>query len=63
MHQSESDFQLQAKFFKMENQNLEQRINARVNKLEKKFIETQEELKNNSKKLEQLISLLSAEKS
>ena len=62
------------KIFKSENQKAEQLVNSRIEKLEKKFIETQEqiialiaaetqiELKNNSKKLEQVISLLTGER-
>ena len=62
------------KIFKSENQKAEQLVNSRIEKLEKKFIDTQEqiialiaaetqiELKNNSKKLEQVISLLTDER-
>ena len=62
------------KIFKSENQKAEQLVNSRIEKLEKKCIETQEqiialiaaetqiELRNNSKKLEQVISLLTGER-
>ena len=70
MSQSESDSQIHAKIVKTENQNLEQRINARINKLEKTIGKTQEDITNldkkfeeSSKKLEQIIALLTAEKS
>ena len=70
MSQSESDSQLHAEIVKTEIQNLEQRINARINKLEKTIGKTQEDITNldkkfddNSKKLEQIIALLTAEKS
>lgn len=71
---SDSVIQRMVKIFKSENQKAEQLVNSRIEKLEKKFIETQEqiialiaaetqiELKNNSKKLEQVISLLTGER-
>ena len=66
MSQSESDSQIYVKIVKTENENL----NARINKLEKTIGKTQEDITNldkkfddNSKKLEQIIALLTAEKS
>ena len=62
MFKTESNSQVQAKMFKMERQQIEKLIDSRMNKLEKKYAETQFELENNSKKLEKVISLLTDER-